>query len=390
MLLHVARFRPHESRGFSICNDSCGSLTVWYHTVPYLTFLCSFPEKLIKELPSLVPSETAAKKAAAESDEKGVASAAATGNNPPQLIESVHESTHESQVGKETVPQHEQQHGDHTGAEKISDGTDHVPAEPVGRAREQLGKSPGEVAFFKLLHTEFKKATYFFERAQTEFEIREERVREGMEIMKQPNAIMVNEKWSMLAKSIYKLYKDLLLLETYAIMAYCSFSKILKKHDKVTGHKTRTPFMTNVVNKANFTHYPKLLGMISRCERLYAEVSERLQQEGKEGLYEDERLFINMISRLNEQVIESPDGEGAGGPERKETTRRVPPVEVAGTAKQSESADVSKLRSLVEEHDARMNAAQVSEGPGGPETDRKRAAVDSVSDSKRPRVDSEC
>lgn len=32
-----------------------------------------------------------------------------------------------------------------------------------------------------------------------------------------------------------KLYKDLLLLENFAIMNYCGFSKILKKHDKVTG-----------------------------------------------------------------------------------------------------------------------------------------------------------
>ena len=112
-----------------------------------------------------------------------------------------------------------------------------------------MGKSPGEIAFFKLLHAEFKKVTHFFERAEEEFTIREERVREGMELMKMPNSIMVNEKWSMVAKSIYRLYKDLLLLETFAIMTYCSFSKILKKHDKVTGHHTRAAFMSNVVNK---------------------------------------------------------------------------------------------------------------------------------------------
>lgn len=149
--------------------------------------------------------------------------------------------------------------------------------------------------------------------------------------------------------------------------------------------------MTNIVNKANFTHYPKLLGMISRCERLYEEVSQRLQEEGKEGLYEDERLFINMISRLNDQVVESPDGEGAGGPDRKETSRRVP--KVAGTSTTlSESTDVSKLRSLVEEHDARRNAAEVSEVPGA-EADRKRAATKAGEPAddyapKRSRVDS--
>lgn len=145
------------------------------------------------------------------------------------MTESSPESTHEVPCSDREGPQ--QQHGDHTGAEKISDDPESAVGQ-TGGAREQLGKSPGEIAFFKLLHSEFKKATYFFDKAQAEFEIREERVREGMEIMKQPNSIMVNEKWSMLAKSIFKLYKDLLLLETYAIMAYCSFSKILKKHDK--------------------------------------------------------------------------------------------------------------------------------------------------------------
>jgi SPX domain protein involved in polyphosphate accumulation len=91
--------------------------------------------------------------------------------------------------------------------------------------------------------------THFFEKAEQEFVIREERVRGGVEIIKGPNSIMVNEKWSTQAKSIYRLYKDLSLLETFAIMTYCSFSKILKKHDKVTGHQTRTAFMSNIVNK---------------------------------------------------------------------------------------------------------------------------------------------
>jgi SPX domain len=145
-----------------------------------------------------------------------------------------------------------QDHGDSTGEESRAMGAPEFLSEEAAAAadpssaeqcKEELGKSPGEIAFFKLLHTEFRKASYFFDKAQTEFEIREERVREGMNIMKQPNSILVNEKWSMLAKSIFRLYKDLLLLETYAIMAYCSFSKILKKHDKVTGHNTRSAFM---------------------------------------------------------------------------------------------------------------------------------------------------
>jgi hypothetical protein len=80
--------------------------------------------------------------------------------------------------------------------------------------------------------------------------------------------------------------------------------------------------MKNVVNKANFTHYPSLMVMITRCEILYDEVSQSLIQEGKSGLYEDERLFINMIHRLNEQVLDTAEGEGAPDLERRKEKKR--------------------------------------------------------------------
>ena len=127
---------------------------------------------------------------------------------------------------------------------------------------------------------------------------------------------MVDDIWSIMARSLYCLYKDLLLLETYAIMSYCSFSKILKKHDKLTAHSTRIPFMTNVVNKANFAHYPRLLNMIVTCENLYDEVCKFLVADGKIDSvksmeYTDgERGYITMIHQLHEQVLESAEGEG--------------------------------------------------------------------------------
>jgi SPX domain protein involved in polyphosphate accumulation len=164
---------------------------------------------------------------------------------------------------------------------------------------ESIRTSPGEVQFFKLLHAEFQKAVHFFDRAIEEFSIREERVCEGMGIVKQQNRFHL---WSMLAKSVYRLYTDLLLLETFCIMTYCSFSKILKKHDKVTSFETRNAFMSNIVNKANFTNYTILQEMIGRCEQLYSKVSDKIVQEGQQGLYEDARLFIEMIHQLNQQV----------------------------------------------------------------------------------------
>jgi len=306
-------------------------------------------KKLIKELPSLVPGEDGkpTRRMRSNSSDSTLSSSLAPSEQLQAYSPVIEEQDHGDQTG-ETEPQHV-----HVSAAEAS------AAAPANNSKEELGRNPGEIAFFKLLHSEFKKASHFFDKAQQEFAIREERVREGLEITKRPNSIMVNEKWSMLAKSIYRLYKDLLLLETFAIMTYCSFSKILKKHDKVTGHSTRGPFMANVVGKANFTNYPKVLEMITRCEGLYEEVSDRLLQEGKEGLLEDERLFINMISRLNEQALDNPDA-----PERTER-RRLGLVggssSIAGSTTGTESEAVSRLRSLVEENDLR-NTAHVSEG----------------------------
>lgn len=263
-------------------------------------------QKLIKELPSLVPADDKRPRMKSEEDFSSFPIPASV--------------AFDSQFSR-------QQNEDKTtelneNCSSFSDESFHDDSEMLQSRcqKDGINKSPGEIAFFKLLHSEFKKAEHFFGKAQEEFVIREGRVREGIEIMKHPNSIMVGDKWSLLAKSLYRLYKELLLLETFAIMTYCSFSKILKKHDKVTGYDTRKAFMANVVNKANFTKYPVLLDLIKNCERLYEEVSQHLLEEGKVGLYEDERLFINMIHRLNEQCMGTAEVEGA--PEQKVEIRR--------------------------------------------------------------------
>lgn len=211
---------------------------------------------------------------------------------------------------------------------------------------EELGKSPGEVAFFRMLHSEFKKASHFFETAQQEFAIREERVRHGMDIylkqQQRPSSSsgssiypVLNNKqnqWYLLAKSIYRLYKDLLLFETFCIMTVTSYSKILKKHDKVTGRNTRTAFMQNVVMNANFTQYPTVLAMIARCETLYDRVS--TQQLLEAGLFyydEDERLFIDMIHQFNH-----PGGSNNNNNNAQQQPQQAPLFQQLFTAKTSE------------------------------------------------------
>ncbi|KAL7503188.1 hypothetical protein ACHAXN_001020 [Cyclotella atomus] len=325
-------------------------------------------KKFLKNLPSFVPPDGAAE----ASSGSGSASRAASPDScvsegetpaPPPPPAAADWAVSEDVADEKEAREEE-------GSERES-----VASNETTKSRQttatKMSRNPGEVAFFRLLNSELRKAIHFFDKAQLEFEIREARVREGIDIMRKANSLMVSEKWTLMAKSLYRLYKDLLLLETYAIMTYCSFSKILKKHDKVTSHNTRMAFMKNVVNKANFTHYPKLLAMISRCENLYEEVSQSLIQEGKHGLYEDERLFINMIHKLNEQVLDTAQEEGADVNARKERRQTSPAIQGSGQSSpldnnkegaaspafsahsnisRTSAAQVSNLRSLVEEN----------------------------------------
>ena len=325
-------------------------------------------KKFLKTLPSFVPPDNGAESSAAAAG-IGANLSLRTGS-PDSSLDDDDENTMGEEGGGGEPKENENDHKALTLASPTSTKPNSSSREPPQNrpptSAAKMARNPGEVAFFRLLNSELRKAIHFFDKAQLEYEIREARVREGIDIMRKANSLMVSEKWSLMAKSLYRLYKDLLLLETYAIMTYCSFSKILKKHDKVTSHNTRIAFMKNVVNKANFTHYPKLLAMISRCESLYDEVSQSLIQEGKLGLYEDERLFINMIHKLNEQVLDTAEEEGADVDARKERRLNGSPAiqgssqgssplnddkagEQASPAFSSRS-QVSTLRSLVEEN----------------------------------------
>lgn len=70
-------------------------------------------------------------------------------------------------------------------------------------------------------------------------------------------------------KKCVTLYKELLLLENFAVMNFCGISKILKKHDKWTGYATRHKFMHTILMKQPFATYVPLLQMIDRLEHIF-------------------------------------------------------------------------------------------------------------------------
>jgi len=54
-------------------------------------------------------------------------------------------------------------------------------------------------------------------------------------MLEDQEVIQDKNTWTRLLMACVKFYKDVLLIENFAIMNYCGFSKILKKHDKMTG-----------------------------------------------------------------------------------------------------------------------------------------------------------
>lgn len=85
--------------------------------------------------------------------------------------------------------------------------------------------------------------------------------------------MLEDDAWIKMRRACISLYKDLLLLENFAVMNYCACSKALKKHDKTVGLDTRARFMRNVVHQQPFTHYPRLLEMLQEMEQTFQEIN---------------------------------------------------------------------------------------------------------------------
>jgi hypothetical protein len=159
-------------------------------------------------------------------------------------------------------------------------------------------------AFFQALHSELKKVSDFFDEAEEVFVIREQRVRNGIREASTAAFTSYNAS-SKAALSVAWMYKDLLSLETFAIMTYCCFSKLLKMLDSKTGLQLGLKFMHEVVNKANFTQYPRTRNMIQKTHILFKEIKHNLSKEDTCTLQTDESLFIDAVARLrNDELSE--------------------------------------------------------------------------------------
>mmetsp|Transcript_21376 Transcript_21376/g.65242 ORF Transcript_21376/g.65242 Transcript_21376/m.65242 type:complete len:349 (+) Transcript_21376:126-1172(+) len=224
--------------------------------------------------------------------------------------------------------------------------------------RGAIASDAKEIAFFRHLMAELNHTVDFYKSAEAEFRIRIWRVHAGLRQITEagspratspvpfaPGAATVEGgdaegqappcEWQCAMKrraltSCLRIYKDLLLLENYAVMSYCGFSKILKKHDKVTGYRTRAQYMRRVVNPKPFCKYQGVAKMLHECEDLFRRLAAPVEpgpgggdagtaapNGGSEGLpisdwsddrrkkfalHEEEHLFIDAIRNINKEA----------------------------------------------------------------------------------------
>ena len=137
---------------------------------------------------------------------------------------------------------------------------------------QNIAKLEYEIEFFKEIKAELKECSNFFSSIETEYTNRFERIAIGYNQLKLNFSKYDKNSAPRLLQACINLYKDVLQLENFAVTNYCGYSKILKKHDKMTGFATRDAFMRNVMSVQNFTQYPVLLNLIKKSEELYANI----------------------------------------------------------------------------------------------------------------------
>eukprot|EP01138_Halocafeteria_seosinensis_P000767 gb/GECG01000787.1/.p1 GENE.gb/GECG01000787.1/~~gb/GECG01000787.1/.p1 ORF type:complete len:327 (+),score=46.88 gb/GECG01000787.1/:1-981(+) len=156
---------------------------------------------------------------------------------------------------------------------------DSTPSETAaasnGSLAEELASSPLEVEFFTHLQEQLQKISEFYDSIEygmcTQYHHLIESFSQQYGGLDASNILRkLSETDALqLLDNIAKFYTDLLLLENFAVMNYCGFGKILKKHDKVTGFETKSSFMQRVVNQQEFARHERLLKMLQRTEHAY-------------------------------------------------------------------------------------------------------------------------
>uniref|UniRef100_M4B756 SPX domain-containing protein n=1 Tax=Hyaloperonospora arabidopsidis (strain Emoy2) TaxID=559515 RepID=M4B756_HYAAE len=142
---------------------------------------------------------------------------------------------------------------------------------PHAASQRDISESDLEVAFFRDLQTELKKISLFYAAEERRCSFRFRQLRSVLKTLKTKGKVDTREAQRLMFAFVH-FYRECTRLENFAVINYQGFSKILKKHDKMTGYNTRSKYMRRKVNVSSFSSYASLLQILSSIEEMYYEV----------------------------------------------------------------------------------------------------------------------
>ncbi|KAG6609828.1 SPX domain-containing protein 1 [Phytophthora cinnamomi] len=137
--------------------------------------------------------------------------------------------------------------------------------------QRDISESELEVAFFRDLQAELKKISLFYAAEEKRCSFRYHQLRSVLKTLKKREKVEAVEAQRLMFAFVH-FYRECIRLENFAVMNYQGFSKILKKHDKMTGYNTRSKYMRRKVNLSSFSNYPSLLQILASTEEMFHEV----------------------------------------------------------------------------------------------------------------------
>jgi len=145
--------------------------------------------------------------------------------------------------------------------------------------QRDISESELEVAFFRDLQKELKKISMFYSSEEKRCQFRFHQLRAVLKDLKRQQRIDAFEAQRLMFAFVH-FYRECIRLENFAVMNYQGFSKILKKHDKMTGYNTRSKYMRRKVNLSTFSNYPLLLQSLENTEEMFHEVEREVHMAG--------------------------------------------------------------------------------------------------------------
>ena len=128
-------------------------------------------------------------------------------------------------------------------------------------------ESKYEKIFFSQLKQELQKVTDSFGKLEQRLFARFREFLPKMNRLKQAfedkHVLVKSEEVSKVVEECAELHFLLVCLESYAVINYAGFTKILKKHDKVTGFTTRDKYMLKLVDEKSFAQHKRIKGVLN-------------------------------------------------------------------------------------------------------------------------------